>query len=157
MQTCQVCGKTNADAEFYSRVNTYCKEHWRARVKEKRKDNIEQFRAYEKSRANLPHRVVARNEYSKTEAGKVAHARATVRFVENYPLKRAAHNAVNNALRGGRISKMPCEVCGITESIHGHHDDYAKPLNVRWLCAAHHRQWHSENGEGLNTTPPGSM
>jgi hypothetical protein len=29
-------------------------------------------------------------------------------------------------------------------------DDYLKPLSVRWLCTAHHAQWHDENGEGVN-------
>jgi hypothetical protein len=45
---------------------------------------------------------------------------------------------------------LPCEVCRTTEKIHAHHDDYAKPLNVRWLCSAHHSQWHAKNGEALN-------
>ena len=30
------------------------------------------------------------------------------------------------------------------------HDDYAKPLSVRWLCGKCHTAWHQENGEGLN-------
>jgi len=41
-------------------------------------------------------------------------------------------------------------VCGSSEYIHAHHDDYDKPLDVRWLCAAHHKQWHDENGEAKN-------
>lgn len=32
-----------------------------------------------------------------------------------------------------------------------HHDDYAKPLEVRWLCALHHQRHHADTGqEGAN-------
>lgn len=68
-----------------------------------------------------------------------------------YPNKYKSHTMVNNAIRGKKLFRMPCEICGIDET-HAHHDDYLKPLNVRWLCAAHHLQWHAENGEGLNAS-----
>ncbi len=57
---------------------------------------------------------------------------------------------VNNAIRGKKLFKEPCEVCGCTDKIHAHHDDYDKPLDVRWLCSAHHSQWHAKNGTALN-------
>jgi hypothetical protein len=41
------------------------------------------------------------------------------------------------ALKTGKIVKNPCEVCGKTR-VEAHHDDYAEPLNVRWLCHKHH-------------------
>jgi hypothetical protein len=34
-------------------------------------------------------------------------------------------------------------VCGEPEA-QAHHDDYAKPLDVRWLCNKHHREHHGE-------------
>lgn len=58
----------------------------------------------------------------------------------NAKIKRA-HTAVRDALRRGILTKQPCEVCG--ERAVAHHDDYSQPLNVRWLCTLHHRQWHS--------------
>lgn len=65
------------------------------------------------------------------------------------PKKRYAHEQVAYALRIGKIIKQVCEICGSEKSV-AHHDDYDKPLEVRWLCQGHHKQWHSEHGEALN-------
>lgn len=46
-------------------------------------------------------------------------------------------------VKQGRIVPQPCEVCGKTVNVHGHHDDYSKPLEVRWLCSYHHRKLHA--------------
>lgn len=40
-----------------------------------------------------------------------------------------------------RIPKKPCEVCGDPDS-QRHHDDYSKPLEVRFLCTKHHAEHH---------------
>jgi hypothetical protein len=47
---------------------------------------------------------------------------------------------VDNALRSGKLVKGPCEVGGdCAGRIEAHHDDYARPLTVRWVCKRHHR------------------
>jgi len=74
----------------------------------------------------------------------------TKEYRERFPRKYKAHTLINNAIKKGLISQEPCEVCGSTDNLHAHHDDYSKPLIVRWLCASHHKLWHVENGEGLN-------
>jgi len=56
----------------------------------------------------------------------------------------------NYALKTGKIKRLPCEVCGNIKS-QGHHDDYLKPYDVRFLCSVHHRIWHHDNGQGANT------
>lgn len=61
----------------------------------------------------------------------------TKRWIEKHPEKRAAHVVVGNAIRDGKLAKKPCEVCSEIE-VHAHHDDYTKPLDVRWLCVKHH-------------------
>lgn len=54
-----------------------------------------------------------------------------------------ARSYLNVYVRRGKIKRGPCEVCG-AEKAHAHHDDYGKPLAVRWLCPFHHRQHHAE-------------
>lgn len=56
-----------------------------------------------------------------------------------------ARLAVRNALRRGELRKEPCEVCGALR-VDGHHDDYSRPLAVRWLCRQHHRDHHAKAG-----------
>ena len=50
----------------------------------------------------------------------------------------------NHAIRDGKITKQPCENCG-AEPAQAHHDDYNKPLAVRWLCQTCHTKWHRDN------------
>ena len=49
-----------------------------------------------------------------------------------------AQNIVKLAIRRGTIVRQPCEVCGKEEEVHGHHADYEKPREVKWLCREHH-------------------
>lgn len=60
---------------------------------------------------------------------------------ENNPQKTRARDAVNNAIKHGRIVRLPCAECG-NEKTHAHHDDYNKPLQVIWLCPKHHKKLH---------------
>lgn len=107
-------------------------------------------KAYDDARANDPHRVAARFAYSKTERGMEAKNRGSAAWVKRHPKKRAAHIWIGNAVRDGKITKKPCEICGATDRIHGHHDDYDKIYDVRWLCSEHHREWHKIHGEAAN-------
>ena len=52
--------------------------------------------------------------------------------------------AVQKSIADGELQRGSCEICdGI--ATRGHHDDYSKPLDVRWLCPVHHAQWHKNN------------
>lgn len=45
-------------------------------------------------------------------------------------------------LRRGKLVKLRCETCGSDES-EMHHDDYDRPLEVRWLCRPCHLEHHA--------------
>ncbi len=58
--------------------------------------------------------------------------------------KEKAHavNKVAIAIEQGKLVRNCCEICGEIKT-HGHHNDYSKPLNVKWLCPSHHFQLHA--------------
>ena len=64
-------------------------------------------------------------------------------------IRAKARSIWNHYVRDKHIIRQPCEICG--EKAEAHHDDYNKPLEVRWLCFKHHREWHKihENPELL--------
>lgn len=55
--------------------------------------------------------------------------------------KGRAAQKLRDAVRQGLIYRGACEVCGANDA-QGHHEDYSKPLEVRWLCPTHHREEH---------------
>jgi hypothetical protein len=59
--------------------------------------------------------------------------------------KKRAHRRVYDAIKRGHIIKPSnCAACGAADSpIHGHHEDYTKPLEVMWLCARCHGALHA--------------
>lgn len=83
-----------------------------------------------------------RRERAQSAREKQAAKERTTRWRVENPEKRSAQKKVGHALKTGKLERQPCEVCGTTENVHAHHDDYSKPLEVRWLCVAHHRVEH---------------
>jgi hypothetical protein len=61
-----------------------------------------------------------------------------------------AHRLVQAAIAVGRLVRPAiCESCGRpprsqyrANVLHAHHDDYSKPLDVRWLCSPCHKAHH---------------
>lgn len=71
-------------------------------------------------------------------------------FTEDYLAKQKIWDKVRGAIRRGELIKpTSCEVCGKetrSKLLHGHHEDYSKPLEVRWICVKCHRVSHSSSG-----------
>lgn len=62
-------------------------------------------------------------------------------YAQRNPLTVAAQYEARKAIMRGDLVPRPCEQCG-AEKTQGHHDDYSKPLEVRWLCVNCHRLEH---------------
>ena len=157
-KTCFKCKAVLTVDMFYrhprmadGRVNK-CKECNKADVRANYRANIDYYKKYNKDRANLPHRVQSRKEYAESERGRVVGRAAKRAWMDRNPVKRGASIIVGNAVRDGKITKPNvCSECGVKpKKLHGHHDDYAYPLVVRWLCSICHSAWHADNGPGLN-------
>lgn len=44
---------------------------------------------------------------------------------------------LNVYIQRGKIKREPCMFCGLLK-VQAHHRDYAKPLQVDWVCQVHH-------------------
>jgi len=149
-KTCFKCNRLQPMTEFYAHrfmadgFLNKCKTCTKTDVKTYYLQNIEYYREYERERAILPKRVSARIAYAKTPQGLERTNEGKKRWVQRNPEKRKAQVAVKNALRNKLLKKMPCEICGSTIRVHGHHEDYSKPLQVIWLCPRHHTDRHKE-------------
>lgn len=60
-----------------------------------------------------------------------------------FPERVRARQLLNAAVRRGEVAKPDrCTACGLEKRLTAHHDDYSKPLDVRWLCYACHGKEH---------------
>lgn len=134
-KSCTLCRTAKPLSEFYAAPDcrdglaNQCKECVKVRARQRRLDKLEQIRAYDRERSKLPHRVLER-------------AARFERYKEQHPERRAAHIAVSNATRDGKLRKMDCAFCGSSETV-AHHHDYSKPLDVTWLCTPCHQRFHA--------------
>jgi hypothetical protein len=63
-----------------------------------------------------------------------------------------AYNAVRAARRAGDLAvSAPCEICDVPGE--AHHEDYSRPLDVRWLCRMHHMWLHRYGETALRVGP----
>ena len=135
LKTCFKCGVEKTTDDFYRHpqmADGYigkCKECTRSDVRQHRQVNADMVRAYDRARANWPERKATR-----------AAMGAKWRLV--HMERKQAHGKVARAVKSGAIEKWPCWVCG-SEQSEAHHPDYSAPLDVVWLCTAHHRQAHA--------------
>lgn len=117
---------------------------YNARYYHEHKDDIlENKKNYHKKNKDILNKRCS--DYGKSSAGKENRRR----YKKVNAIKVSAQNEVNKAIQKGDIKRAACENCG-NEKSEAHHDDYALPLSVRFLCKKHHNEWHKINGAGIN-------
>ena len=154
MKPCKKCGETKPLSDFYTNpqlrdghVNT-CKEccNKRSKAYHSKPENKERKRILQREYRTKPDkkamelaaerrgRIDANNRRKLTEKQR--------EYRQLKPDKYLAHRLVGYAVKKGTLAKRGCELCG--KVAEAHHDDYSKPLEVRWLCRIHHVQVHLE-------------
>src|SRR5690349_8591122 len=100
---------------------------WRAYMREWYTKNAEQHR--KTSIASRERRIEKVREYDRKRKRR-----------DEDPVKLRARWRVKYAIGTGKLQRGPCEKegDGCKGRIEAHHDDYSKPLDVRWFCQRHH-------------------
>lgn len=129
---CIACGLTKTLDEFYAHPRmkdghlNKCKMCQCAATRKNYLEKPEEHAAYERKRFKTKHRKEKVKVY-------IRHHR------ERHPDRHAARQALSNAVRDGKVIRQPCVACGNPKS-QGHHTDYAKQLDVVWMCFKCHRE-----------------
>lgn len=137
LQICIACGKAKTLNDYYKHpqmANGHvgkCKDCCKLNTHINYRKNLKYYAKYDHQRQQEKKRKLKKLEYQR---------RRRALQPEIYK----ANMAVSNAIRDGRLKKQPCEKCG-SKRVQAHHDDYSKPLKVKWFCYACHLYHHGKN------------
>jgi len=143
---CFDCKETKPAEEFrlvYGKRKGPCKTCHGVRVAEWAARNPDKRRSIWRNHAeNNRDRYAASNRryYAANREERIEAQRK--RRVVDKRLKTNARALLAHYVKTGKIQRKPCEKCGATSRIHGHHHDYSKPLDVTWLCSLCHGKEH---------------
>jgi hypothetical protein len=141
-RTCTKCGETKPLEENFGRskrgrdgYHSQCKRCRSAASAAWNRRNRDRLEASdEKWKAQYPERLRETRRKARRKSRQTAKGRAK--------------SAVYRAVRSGRLKKPEvCSGCGQEfdkAEIHGHHEDYSKPLDVIWLCHQCHVDVHRD-------------
>lgn len=123
---CKVCKilLNHENSYIKTTTNLLCKTHWKS---------------YDKLKTAIKKYELKNN---KTEKRRLQFVNITKRMREKFPEKWEARLKVREAIRKGKLKRMPCEICKDTIKIQAHHNNYLEPLEVIWLCKKHHEHIH---------------
>lgn len=138
-KVCSKCLQNKPITEFYrnkDKVRPDCKSCVKDRVANYRnsdegKSKIKQYNESPKGKERM-------RRFDKSEKRRILRKNA----VKN-KFKIAVRNKLQYAVKSGKIIKPErCSICNTKDIIHGHHDDYNKPLDVIWVCKKCHDNIH---------------
>ena len=152
MKLCPRCGEAKPLTDYYqdsSRVSgygCYCKKCHNSNMDQWRDRNSETDKANKK-------------RYATSSRGREVNRRAVQAHKLRFPQKNRARHLLQQAVESGKISKPDlCSKCGDApelRDLHGHHEDYAKPIEVVWLCRQCHNKLHETYRRAADTNGDG--
>ena len=108
--------------------------------REEYQKNKEHYRKYNREYLRL-WRLTSTSDYSEYQREYFRKYRS----IPEQKLRNNARNAVNNAITQGKLQRQQCETDSCVVVGEAHHDDYTKPLDIKWLCRKHHEELHHPN------------
>jgi len=139
------------DPNFLEKRREYLRI-WREKNKDKEKEYLKRSFEKNKEKVNERRRTPERRKVN-NEAVKTWRKNNPERFKETEKLRRkndrkkelARSLIYKHIVRGHMDKGEECEICKARDrGIEAHHEDYNKPLEVRWLCNICHRQQHNK-------------
>ena len=129
----------------YKNKEDYIRYHqeYRNKHKEEKKIFNKKYREGNLEKLNIYQKKYYR-EYYKTFLGRQVQRKSAKNQRIRNAEKIAARKKLAYEVEYGRIKKLPCRDCGKLE-VHGHHEDYNKPLDVVWLCQNCHNLLHGRH------------
>jgi hypothetical protein len=126
LNKCKECAKKDSDDNFKRKLQD---PHWRIKERERQR----------------------KKEAKRRDLGLV---KTPIRKKESTQARKEKYGEYLSAIKNGKLTPEPCEVCGKNKT-QGHHEDYSKPLDVIWLCVRHHqdRHIHLRNAKTLGQDP----
>ena len=143
VKICFKCERTLPMRMFYTHSETRdgrlgkCKQCTKEDTKQNYIKNRDKIRAYNKARNQMPTRKAYKQKNDK-------------RLRAEQPEKTKSRRIYQRALKSGKLIRESCFYCGASK-VEGHHDDYEKPLEVRWVCFKCHRE--KEHGQIVGSVP----
>lgn len=142
MKFCPTCGENKPNHAFYADLRTrdgrkiQCKAcHTAGSIRTRDRDAARR-RNRESMRKRRAENLDAHRERDRQASRRRQH-----------DARSAARAALNAAVRDGTIARPDvCSGCHRERKVTGHHDDYAHPLAVRWLCYECHGAVHARPG-----------
>jgi hypothetical protein len=154
MKECSKCGIEKPLDHFKTIKKTgklcswcyFCSNECTKKWKENNKARIIQWRKqYNKDNADVLSKK-SKQYYSENKERMLDYFRKYHK--ENNQAQIARHKILNRKEHWGLIPPSECSGCGDVGRVEAHHDDYNKPLEVRWLCRSCHKQFHHELKKG---------
>ena len=150
-RTCIKCGREAVQSLFkksgaFGKRGNICRECDKARLRKRYAEHREEIiaNASLRYRQNIVENRRRSREKARSPKGLASNRVAVAKYKKNNPHKVRARHLVKSAIQRGELSKPSmCQAFRCTNSVvHAHHADYAKPLDVSWLCPDHHEHVH---------------
>lgn len=148
-KVCIACHESKPLTDYYLRENgtprTACKVCYRKKCREKGYDNCRTLQSIRQKQAKDRRKrfLLRQGGLHRRQKKYKSNCAAVSQWRKMHPEVHKAYIAVREAVKSGKLVRPPsCSVCGRAAKCHAHHDDYSKPLDVKWVCHLCHVNIH---------------